>query len=111
MSYRTQCQGLGGHVFGRPRQPACGRAWILSDFASKRERAAVAAGPAIGVAPKPMNAGKGIRGDSEIAVPDVIEFDRPDLRPQPLQALRDSNLESLGLVARANHRSAGDKAI
>ncbi len=58
-----------------------------------------------------MNAGKEIRGHSDIAVPDVIEFDRPDLRPQPLQALRDNDLEPFGLVARADHRSAGHKAI
>src|SRR2546429_7974570 len=58
-----------------------------------------------------MIAGKLFRGHSEIAVPDVIEFDRPDLRPQLLQALRHNNLESPGLVAGADHRSAGDKTI
>src|SRR3954466_7524431 len=84
---------------------------FISERDRKRHRASVAAGPAIRIGPKAMNSGKEIRGHSDIAVPDVIEFYRPDLRPQPLQALRDPELESSGLVARAEHSSAGHQAM
>src|SRR5258707_223449 len=77
----------------------------------KRNRATVAASPAVGVGPEAMNAWKEIRGHSDIAVPDVIEFDQPNLWPQPLQALRDNGLEPLGLVAGTDHSAAGHKAI
>src|SRR5437867_6123205 len=54
MLFRNTPHGLGQFISERDR---------------KRERATVAAGPAIGIAPQPMNAGKEIRGHSDIAVP------------------------------------------
>src|SRR5216683_908204 len=93
------------------RNTTCRFGKFITESNRKRDRATVAAGPAIGVGPEAMNSGKEIRGHSDIAVPDVIEFDRPNLRPQPLQALRDNDLEPLRLVARADHGSAGLKAI
>src|SRR5260370_41438832 len=77
----------------------------------RRNRAIMAAGTAIGGGTETMNAGQEIRGHSDVAVPDIIEIDLPDLRPQVSQSLRDPELEPLRLVARSDHGAPGDETV
>src|SRR6267142_1894100 len=91
------------------RESTYGFGEFVAERDRKRNRTTIAAGPAIGGGTETMNAGQEIRGHSDVAVPDIIETDLPDLRPQPLQSLRDPELEPLRLVARSDHGASADE--
>ena len=93
------------------RHAADGLREFIAERDRQRHRAAVAAGPAIGVGAELVDARQEVRGHADIAVPDVVERDLADLRPQPLQPLRHARLDPLHLVAGADHRAAGDEAV
>src|SRR5882757_7380919 len=82
------------------RHAADGFCEFIAERDRQRHGAAVAAGPAIGIGAELVDARQKVRGHADIAVPDIIERDLADLRPQPLQPLGDARLDPLDLVAR-----------
>jgi len=76
-----------GQRFGeRQRKLLRGRALcrpgkLLPDRDGERHRAAIAAGPGIGVGAEAVNARQEVGGHADIAVPDIVEPDLADLWP------------------------------
>src|SRR3954468_22625373 len=75
---------------------------LIPERNRERNGTAVAAGPRVRIGPEAVDPGQEVGGHSYIAVPDMVEADVPDVRPQPLQSLRDGVLDPYHLVARAD---------
>src|SRR5262249_31922941 len=58
-----------------------------------------------------MNARQVIRGHADITVPDMVERDPADLRPEALQAFGPARLQPGSVVAGSDYRAAGNEPV